>query len=238
MERVPVTGEHSTPLVAIGLDSGYIHDCDPRPERNFEVVVGRLLRPDGRSRSLGFVRRIETNDEARRRLKNRVAQEWTTTDGLMVFSDGDPSLRSLQLDVLPNARHVLDWHHLTRHLTVLRNVLDGQEAIDRLRHNHCYLDKALTSLKWRLWHGQHHRAIRKLEDFLFTLHLPTITCKAITRRLKRLARRLLGYLKNNADSLIGYGKRYRAGEYICTSFVESAVNQFIDKRMSKSQQMR
>ena len=35
-----------------------------------------------------------------------------------------------------------------------------------------------------------------------------------------------------------YGARYRAGERIATSFVESAVNQLIDKRMSKSQQMR
>ena len=35
-----------------------------------------------------------------------------------------------------------------------------------------------------------------------------------------------------------YGRRYRAGERICTSFVESAVNQIISKRMVKSQQMR
>lgn len=35
-----------------------------------------------------------------------------------------------------------------------------------------------------------------------------------------------------------YGKRYRAGERVASSFVESAVNQLIDKRMSKSQQMR
>ena len=128
--------------------------------------------------------------------------------------------------------------HLTRHLTVLRKVLDGQEAIARLRYHRCCLDKALTSLKWRLWHGQFHRALRKLKEFPFTLRLPTITYKAVAKRLKRLARTLLVYLENNADSLIDYGERYRAGAYICTSFVESAVNQLLDKRMSKSQQMR
>ena len=56
--------------------------------------------------------------------------------------------------------------------------------------------------------------------------------------MRRLAKKLLGYLRNNADSLPNCGKRYRAGERIATSFVESAVNQLIDKRMSKSQQMR
>ena len=35
-----------------------------------------------------------------------------------------------------------------------------------------------------------------------------------------------------------YGERYRAGEIISTSFVESAVNQVISKRMVKKQQMR
>ena len=56
--------------------------------------------------------------------------------------------------------------------------------------------------------------------------------------MRRLAKKLRRYLRNNADSLPNYGKRYRAGERIATSFVESAVNQLIDKRMSKSQQMR
>ena len=46
------------------------------------------------------------------------------------------------------------------------------------------------------------------------------------------------HLLNNANSLPDYGKRFRNGERIATSFVESAVNQLIDKRMSKSQQMR
>ena len=46
------------------------------------------------------------------------------------------------------------------------------------------------------------------------------------------------YLKNNLDSLVNYGRRYRNGQRISTAFMESAVNQLIDKRMSKSQQMR
>jgi hypothetical protein len=56
--------------------------------------------------------------------------------------------------------------------------------------------------------------------------------------MRRLIKELLRYLKNNQDSLANYGRRYRSGRRISTAFVESAVNQLIDKRMSKSQQMR
>jgi hypothetical protein len=56
--------------------------------------------------------------------------------------------------------------------------------------------------------------------------------------MTKLTTELLRYLENNADSIPDYGQRYHAGERISTSFVESAVNQIIDKRMSKSQQMR
>ena len=54
----------------------------------------------------------------------------------------------------------------------------------------------------------------------------------------RITSDLLRYLQNNVDSLPNYGQRWRNGQRISSAFVESAVNQIIDKRMSKSQQMR
>src|SRR5258708_22600381 len=77
-----------------------------------------------------------------------------------------------------------------------------------------------------------------LEFLLGRLARPSLAGKAVVDRTHKLAAGLLQYLKNNAESLPDYGQRYRAGERISTSFVESAVNQIIDKRMSKSQQMR
>ena len=66
----------------------------------------------------------------------------------------------------------------------------------------------------------------------------TVCRKPAARQIRRLTLELLGYLRNNSDSLPNYGRRYRAGRRISSAFVESAVNQLIDKRMSKSQQMR
>lgn len=93
-------------------------------------------------------------------------------------------------------------------------------------------------MKWRLWHGRIGGVINRIKAILFTLRLPTISCKRPAIRMRRRIKELLRYLQNNQDSMAIYGRRYRSGQRISTAFVESAVNQLIDKRMSKSQQMR
>ncbi len=222
----------------MGVDGGYVRDCRPRSKRSFEVIVGRILGRGTRSRSLGFVRRYQDSRKSRRRIRHRARQENASTENLTVFTGGDISLRELQLAVVPEATHILDWWHLTRQIAVIKKILLGENAIKQLpAEYHDPLVKALKSLKWRLWHGRHWRATRKLGDFLFTLRLAGITNQPVVRVMRRLAKRLLAFLKLNEDSLPNYGKRYRAGERVASSFVESAVNQLIDKRMSKSQQM-
>ena len=100
----------------------------------------------------------------------------------------------------------------------------------------------------QLDHGQIHRTeylketvrlgIRKLEIMQMVLGRPSVVDKETVKLIRRLTKELLGYLNYNRDSLPNYGQRYRAGKRISSSFIESAVNQLIDKRMSKSQQMR
>ena len=46
------------------------------------------------------------------------------------------------------------------------------------------------------------------------------------------------YLRANAERILNYSERRRAGEAISTAFTESTVNQVISKRMVKKQQMR
>jgi hypothetical protein len=227
------------PVTVVGLDSGYVHDCRPQSVGGFEVVVGRILNENNESRSLGFVRSIESNGTATDRLKRRLGELGQETDDITALTDGDPGLRDLLMSALPHATHLLDWFHLTRRLTVLKRVLDGKEAIDQFQS--CYQDRLcrhLESLKWRLWHGYIGGAFNRIRALLFTLRLASMTGKRAAVRLRRLIKDLLRYLKNNRDSLTNYGRRYRNGQRISTAFMESAVNQLIDKRMSKSQQMR
>lgn len=45
------------------------------------------------------------------------------------------------------------------------------------------------------------------------------------------------YIRNNRDFIPNYGERYRQGDTITTSFVESTINQVVSKRFVKKQQM-
>lgn len=227
------------PVTAVGLDSGYIKDCRPQSTGSFEVVVGRIINKRSDSRSLGFVRAVESNRAAGHRLKQRLSECGKASTGVPAFTDGDPGLRRLLLSALPKANHILDWFHLTRRLTALKTILFGKEAVKHFpTEYHDPLTKNLESLKWRLWHGRPGGAINRIRAILFTLRLPTISCKRPAIRMRRRIKELLRYLQNNQGSMANYGRRYRGGQRISTAFVESAVNQLIDKRMSKSQQMR
>jgi len=224
-------------VTTVGLDGGYVRHCDPAAGHSFEIIAGRLLADDGAQSSVGFVRTVDQH--SRTRVQRAVAEQGKSSDNLMVFTDGDSRLRDLQLSVLPRATHVLDWYHLTRRLTVLSNVVCSKEAAAQLpSREHARLSEWVDSIKWRLWHGRPVTAIARLESLLSRLARPSLAGKAVVTRAHKLAAGLLQYLKNNAESLPDYGRRYRAGERISSAFVESAVNQIIDKRMSKSQQMR
>ena len=51
-------------------------------------------------------------------------------------------------------------------------------------------------------------------------------------------RHFFAYALGNKSELIAYGKQHRKGEYISSATAESAVNQVINARMCKQQQMR
>jgi hypothetical protein len=58
------------------------------------------------------------------------------------------------------------------------------------------------------------------------------------RKLLKAVCSFEAYVTNNRAFIPNYGERYRQGQIIATSFVESAVNQVVSKRFVKKQQMR
>ena len=127
------------------------------------MVVGRIVGHAARSRTLGFVRAFESTRCSRERILRRVVEEGGKPERMTLFSDGDIDLRDLQLAVLPEATHALDWYHLSRKLTHLRRLLFGEAGIGQIpTWHHERLRRALSGLKWHLWHGQRWRARRKI----------------------------------------------------------------------------
>ena len=99
---------------------------------------------------------------------------------------------------------------------------------------------ALDRIKWLLWHGNAADAIDDVECFADNVagDLEANPTSASLRKLATTLNEFGTYITNNMGHIVNYGERFRAGERISTGFVESAVNQIVDKRFDKRQSMR
>ena len=98
----------------------------------------------------------------------------------------------------------------------------------------------LDRIKWLLWHGNAPDAIDDVECLADDVAgaLEEDPTSASLRKLGKTLGEFATYITNNVGYIVNYGERFRAGERISTSFVESAVNQIVDKRFDKRQSMR
>ena len=74
----------------------------------------------------------------------------------------------------------------------------------------------LERIKWRLWHGDIHRALEEIDDLDddvdgLELDYPNLG------QFKRATHEFAVYIAENAGSLINYGERFRAGERISSA---------------------
>ena len=156
------------------------------------------------------------------------------TEEMTFLTDGADNVRNLAIDMSPSAQHLLDWFHLTMRLTVLGRYTEGLKHHDPKQADElaCRLD----GIKWCLWHGKTDEALCRIRSFADDLTMID-TAYPYMKRFVRKTSELHRYVTNNQSSITDYGKRWRQGKRIATSFVESAVNVLIGKRFVKSQQM-
>ena len=128
---------------------------------------------------------------------------------------------------------ILDWIHIAMKFQAALNSISGEKTIDSLGHES--MERDIRGAKWLVWHGKGSKAvarIKALDDRLLCRdgyefsrlwwNLRTVSC----------------YIRNNTDSLVNYGARYRKGLPISSSIAESAVNLVVSQRMAKKRQMR
>ena len=221
------------PLV-VGLDGGYVHSCTQRTRRDgwFEVIAGKAMPADGRSSCFGYVQTYDS--KPKRRLFEVLASHGMQANQQVTFlTDGGEDIRDLPRYLNPQAEHLLDWFHLTMRITVLTQLAKGLRSAPERSAN---ITQELQRVKWFLWHGNVFRARQTVDDL--TADLADADASVESGKLAKAVREFGGYLAANAPAIPNYGERRLAGETISTSFVESAVNQVISKRMVKKQQMR
>src|SRR5215470_5543872 len=224
----------------VGIDGGYVrHWLDKK--HNFEVIVGKSMRSftedeDDKApppKRLGFVQTLDTKPK-RRLYEVLQSQGLQMNQEITFLSDGNDTLRALQLEMSPKATHLLDWFHLTMRLTVLDQYGKGLVHCDAVVGQ--AIREKIERLKWSLWHGQVDKALGKIDDLASSIGLFQETYARFTQLIKALSE-LRTYIGNNRDLIPNYGQRYHQGEAIATGFVESTVNQVVSKRFCKKQQM-
>jgi hypothetical protein len=224
----------------VGIDGGYGRNWCAK-QHNFEVIVGKSTRTCGEaeadkspsSKRFGFVQTLDTKPK-RRLYEVLHAQGLQMNQAVTFLSDGNDTLRALQLEMSPQATHILDWFHLTMKLTVLEQYATGLVQCEAALG--AEIREKLGRLKWSLWHGQVDKALGKVDDLASAIEPFNETYARFTHLVKALTE-LRTYIGNNRHLIPNYGQRYRNGEAIATGFVESTVNQGVSKRFCKKQQM-
>lgn len=216
----------------VGLDGGYLRSWDDK-KKNFELIVGKSIPNKGNPKILGLV--SSEDEKPKRRLSEMLkSQGIKETDGVCFMSDGGESLKNLQTHINPNAKHILEWFHITMKITVLKQYIKGVSNVEEKQGS--VADKLLSSIKWKLWHGKPLDAltrILKLSDLIATYAKNYSKYVGLIKHISEF----FNYINNNINIIVNYGERWREGKRISTSFVESLVNYFVSKRFCKKQQM-
>ena len=99
----------------------------------------------------------------------------------------------------------------------------------------------ITKLRWCFWHGKPEQAIERMKGNLIICRVLIAGTPGAAEDLAQLdyrAREHVAYVEANGGSTINYGARHRQHKPVSTATAESAVNQVINQRMCKRQQMR
>jgi len=223
------------------MDGGYVRG---REQGWFEAIAGKSLisihrddrDPNPYGRYFAFVRTVD--DKPWTRLVDTLRQQEMQRQQWVVFlSDGADTRRHLQQNIAPESEHALDWHHVTMRLTVLGQMIKGAWADAGTVETKA---AALERIKWLLWHGNAPDAIDHIECLADDIAgaLEENPTSASVRKLATTLGEFATYITNNIGHIVNYGERFRAGERISMGFVESAVNQIVDKRLDKRESMR
>src|SRR5215472_16233848 len=225
----------------VGIDGGYVRNWMDK-KRNFEVIVGKSTLSFGEGeeektpwhKRFGFVQTYDDAKPKRRLYEVLHAQGLQMNQEMTFLSDGDDTLRALQMEMSPKATHILDWFHLTMKLTVLGQFGKGLVQCEAVLGEQIW--DQIERLQWSLWHGQVDKALGKIDDLESAIAPFSETYARFPKLVKALSA-LRTYIVNNRHLIPNDGERYRNGEPITTGFVESTGNEVVSTCFCKKQQM-
>lgn len=161
---------------------------------------------------------------------------------LAVTTDGANNTQSIPRALPFPTKPILDWFQISMRGRHLEQIVSGMcPKTETERATKKVLAQEVAKLRGCFWHANAAKARQKLQRILLLCRIVVAETPKFTDSLDTLDYRVLeifAYLLSNKGTLAAYGKRYRAGKLISSALAESAVNQVINARMCKRQQMR
>ena len=225
------------------LDGAYVRAVPGHQVRRFEAVCGKVERAGHDPRRFALVRSVAERPHTLLRAA-LLDQGWRDGDAVTAISDGDPALPALVRSATKApVQPILDWFHLSMRVRHVEQAFTGLRALEPAQQGPLDRIQAdVDRLRHLLWNGRHEDASEALGRIVSAAEdTAVVNGAAVAPKADRLVVHctdLSAYIEGNADALVNYGQRHRAGEPISTSRAESTVNQLVNARMNKRQQMR
>ena len=200
--------------------------------RHVNIVAGRATFTNRTSRLYAYVHK-EVQSAAARLDQFLTSSGVSPEERVTVISDDAGEFgTAVEGSRLVRGR-ILDWFHIAMKFKAAENSVFGSATIAPLERD--VIQTELDHAKWLTWHGKGRQSVARVKALDTSLLARNgYEGSALWWNLRRLS----GYIKSNAGSLVNYGARYRKGLPISSSIAESAVNQVVSHRMAKHQQMR
>ena len=223
------------------IDGGFVRGRRKSECSSFEILTGRLSAKDQTSRVFAFVRN-RLPDIAERLATLVKATSGSDRPRLSVITDGANGLQSIACRLPFSSTPVLDWFQISMRVRYLEQIIKGMrvwtETEKAARH---VLISRVDKLRWCFWHAKLEKAKTRMRGILILCRVIVPETPGVAESLAQLdyrTRELVEYVEANGGSTMNYGARHRCGKPISTATAESAVNQILNQRMCKHQQMR
>jgi len=230
-DRTEVKEEEAAKELVVVVDGGHIKS-NIKDSRSFEAMVGSVFKPE----NLVFVDKhhneiiqktsvasaLSDNQKTIKQLVlNACKKEGMSSKitKLICLTDGANNCWSITKTLKAHCKEseqILDWFHITKRFTVIRNSINEE------------LKNSLDEVKWCLWHGNYEKVLLKIDQLIKIVS---------TEKLTNLLKELSEYLERNKLYLVNYQDKASNSLPYTSTYAEVSVNSIINIRQKCNQKM-
>jgi quercetin dioxygenase-like cupin family protein len=227
--------------LTVGIDGAFVKLRRDKPQgrTHFEILTGRIERERGVGAAFAIVRDLD--GRAKQKVQAVLRRAGRTSDTtITVLSDGEDGLRGVESSFGRKCEHRLDWFHVSRRIEKLRKHLLYLPESPVYGWRVAFHSRNLTRIKWQLWNDGIEMADWGMKIFRAGLAEDAWGSPKSLERFRHVERQLdelRSYLFANENAVRGCAKAFRERKRVSTAHVESTLNQLVNWRSCKKQQI-